>query len=87
MKVTLLYTRDTEADRDIEELKRQMEAARIPLAEVDADSRDGAAITELYDLPGRPAVLITDDQGRLAQSWQVTLPSLDQIRANYVAVP
>jgi hypothetical protein len=87
MKLLILYKQNTPDDRAIAYLQRQLTENRIPLTMIDADSRDGAAYTELYDANDRPAVLIVDDQGRLAQKWQGSLPSLSDITGVYGVAP
>lgn len=83
MKLTLLYKLNTPADRDIEYFKRKLEEIRVPLNLVDADSHEGAALTELYDAVDRPALILTDMDGRLHQIWQGQLPSISEIQGAY----
>jgi hypothetical protein len=85
MNAYLFYHPGTPADRDIEYLQRQLAERQIELQLQDANSRDGAALAELYDLTGRPAVLVTGSGGQLVQQWQGELPSADEI-AYYYAV-
>lgn len=76
MQVTLLYTANTPADRQIDYLCRKLEEEeRIEVKLLDADSRDGIALAELYEVMQRPAVLVTDGDGKLAAKWQAELPS------------
>ncbi len=83
MKLTLLYKLNTPADRDIEYFKRKLDEIRIPLNLVDADSQEGAALTELYDAVDRPALILTDIDGRLQQIWQKDLPPISEIQGAY----
>jgi hypothetical protein len=84
MKVSILQTRNTPADRDIDYLVRHLEQLRVPVTLVDADSREGAALTELYDALERPAVLVTDDAGGLVEKWQgPQLPLAQDVNAAY----
>jgi hypothetical protein len=83
MKVTILYTRDTPADRDIEYLRGRLEDGHVPVEMVEADSREGIALTELYDALQRPAVLVTDNDGRVIQQWQGSLPPVMDVEAAY----
>lgn len=79
MKAHILYTPNTPADREIEYLQRRLGEAGINSDLIDADSREGTAFAELYDLMGRPAVVVASDDGTLLQSWQTTLPSLEEV--------
>ena len=83
MKVTLLYTQNTPADRDIDWLVEKLDLAKVPVTKMDADSRDGQALTELYDVVSRPAVIVTDMDGRLVQRWMGQLPTVPEVAAAY----
>jgi hypothetical protein len=85
MKLRLLYTKNTPADRDIAYLQRRLAARQIKAELLDADSRAGIALAELYDVTARPAVLVTDDEGRLMQKWQATLPTAEEINSYNLA--
>jgi len=83
MNLRLFYTRNSSADSDIDYLRRRLADLRIEPELVDADSRDGAALCELYDLTQRPALLLTDQDGRAVQIWQGTLPPPDVVSGFY----
>lgn len=84
MKVTILYTKSTPADRHIEYLQRKLESEEgIPVTMLDADSRDGIALAELYGAVQRPAVLVTDDEGKLAAKWEGELPIPQRVADAY----
>jgi hypothetical protein len=84
MKVSILYTRNTPADRDIEYLTRHLQNLRIPVALIDADSREGTALSELHDVFERPAVLVVSDTGTLIERWQgAALPRAEEVSAAY----
>lgn len=83
MKVTILVTPNTPADRDIEYLQRRLQESLMSVEIMDADSRTGIALCQLYDLMDRPAVVVTDDDGTFIQSWQGQLPSAEEVGAYY----
>jgi hypothetical protein len=85
MKVQLLYTPGTPADREVEYLQRKLAERHIELDLLDADSREGAVLAELYDVAARPAVVLTANDGRLVQQWQAGLPAADEISYYYTA--
>jgi hypothetical protein len=79
MKVHLLYTKNTPADRDIAYLQRRLAERQITPELLDADSRAGIALASLYDVTARPALVVTADDGRLMQKWQGSLPSAEEV--------
>ena len=79
MTVTLLYNPGGPEWREIDHLKEQLARVHIPLQEVEADSRQGAAMTELYDAMQRPCLLVTTDRGDLVQKWEGTLPQPQEV--------
>lgn len=85
MKVTILHQSNTPADREIDYLKRRLKEWSIAPELVEADSRTGVALTELYDAVDRPAVLVTSDDGQLVQMWQGKLPSAELVSNLYIA--
>jgi hypothetical protein len=84
MNARLLYTHNTPADRDIAELQRRLQKRGVELELIDADSREGSALSELYDLVGRPSVFVTTAEGQLIGKWQIDLPSPDDVVAVYM---
>jgi hypothetical protein len=83
MNLRLFYTRNTPADHDIDYLCRRLVSFQVTAELVDADSRDGSALCQLYDITQRPALLLTDPDGRTIQLWQGTLPPADVVSGYY----
>lgn len=79
MIVTFLYEPNSPSARNVEQLTRSLDAARSQYRLLDADSVDGVAQAELYGVMRRPALLITQDDGKLVRLWQGNLPSADDI--------
>jgi hypothetical protein len=77
--VNILFTKTTPADRDISELTKRLDEERIDYKLIDADSREGADLSELYDIVSRPAVVVTRSDGSIMQSWQGSLPPVADI--------
>ena len=82
MKVLILYRRQSEQARKVEEFihdfGRWHPEASIEVQDV--DSREGMAIATLYDVLGHPAVLALKEDGQLVQCWQGdNLPLMDEI--------
>jgi hypothetical protein len=80
MRLIILYQSNTPFNRDIDYLRRQLDQTRLVYTLVEADSRDGISYTELYDAVARPAVIAIDQDGRLIQKWQGSLPSIGEIQ-------
>ncbi|TAK88852.1 hypothetical protein EPO04_01915 [Patescibacteria group bacterium] len=84
MKVTLLFTKSTPADRHIDYLVRKLEREEgITVDLLDADSRDGIALAELYGVMQRPAILVTDGDGSLTAKWESELPAPQRVADAY----
>lgn len=79
METKILYKKNTPADRDIEWLTRKLDEVHAPYRLIDADSREGAALTELYDMLDRPAVIVTRSDGSMVASWQGALPPVQEV--------
>ncbi|HUC86806.1 MAG TPA: hypothetical protein VMR75_00570 [Candidatus Saccharimonadales bacterium] len=85
MKLYLLYTKDTPADRDIAYLQRRLAERQLTPELLDADSRAGITLAGLYDVTARPALVVADSDGRLIQKWQGALPGLEELNLYYTA--
>jgi hypothetical protein len=83
MKVTVLYTSNTPLDRDLDRFDLRLTELQVPHEMVDADSRNGAAISELYEALMRPTVLLTTDDGQLSERWQGDLPTPEEVAGRY----
>ncbi len=86
MKLHLLYTPDTPADRDLEYLQKRLGERRIQPNVIDAESRAGIDLAELYDVTSRPAAIATTDDGTLIEKWEGRLPSLEEV-SYYMTAP
>lgn len=62
-------------DQLLEELKR----LKINYENLDIDSREGVAKAELYDVVQTPAVITTQDDGKLLYAWQELLPDPSEL--------
>lgn len=74
MILYLLYTKGAPHQRDIEAFARELERRQVHPKLVEADSVQGISLTQLYDLPGRPALVLTRDDGTMVERWQGQLP-------------
>ena len=71
MKVAVLYRSKSEQERLVLEFQHdyQQRTGRI-LDLYDLDTKEGAALAELYDIVRYPAVIATANDGELLQMWQ-----------------
>lgn len=79
MIARILYTKDSPTERPAAVFAQELADLRIETELVDADSREGQQLAELYDVLSRPAVLLTRDDGQLVESWQNGLPLADEV--------
>lgn len=88
MRVVILYRKQSEHARTVEEFIREFSYrhASARFETVDVDSRDGIATLSLYGIYQNPAILALADDGRLLQSWSgAQLPLINDVA--YYAVP
>jgi hypothetical protein len=79
MIVTLLYEPNAPSAQNVEQLTRSLDASQVKYRLLDANSVDGSALAELYDVIRRPAVVVTQEDGQLVRLWQGNLPSADDL--------
>jgi hypothetical protein len=63
----------------VEELVRLLEREQIGVTLIDADSPMGSGFCVLYEINSRPAVVVTRDDGQLANSWVGELPPFSEV--------
>ncbi len=83
MKVHVLFTSNTPLDRELDHLDQRLSELQVDHTMVDADSREGSALVELYDAMQRPSVLLTTDDGQLAEMWAGSLPTPEELSGRY----
>ncbi|HSX48302.1 MAG TPA: hypothetical protein VLF41_02260 [Candidatus Nanoarchaeia archaeon] len=74
MIAKILYNKETESQNLAESFAKSLEELKVPNELIDADTRDGAALAELYDLLSRPSVVLLRDDGSVIERWQHALP-------------
>lgn len=82
MKVLILYRPKSEQTSGVEsfirDFKHRYESVRLEI--MDADSRDGIALTTLYDVMSFPSILALRDDGSVLKSWEGDmLPLIDEV--------
>ncbi len=77
---TLVFTRKGQPGKfDTDRMLAELERLKIDFESIDIDSREGVAKAELYDVVQTPAVITTQDDGKLMYAWQDLLPSPSEI--------
>lgn len=86
MKTILLYRPNSEHATTVESYLRDFHSRTgkdIPT--VDVDSPQGAELCKLYDIVQYPAIVVTDDEGRMQNAWAgENLPTIGEV-SYYVA--
>lgn len=70
MKTLILYRPNSDHERTVIDYLRdfKMQTGKdVPT--MDADSREGTQLSELYGIMQYPAVLVTDDEGHVQNLW------------------
>lgn len=83
----MLYRPNTEGARAAEDYTRDFERLQGKKLElVSLDTREGAAMAQLYDLPQQPTLFIIRDDGQLLSHWAgVPFPLMNEVAAYLVA--
>ena len=84
MKMLVLYREKSEERRKVEEFVRDFTTRNreIRVETLDLNTREGAAMANLYDMMQQPVILVTRDDGSLVSSWQgAQLPRIDEVAA------
>ncbi len=83
MKVMVIYRPNSEYSRMTEEFLEQLNRdSSIKVQVIDCDSRDGIAMMQFYDIFDKPAILVTQDNGSLLNSWVgKNLPTINEVQA------
>jgi hypothetical protein len=75
----IFYTKDTPADRDIQRFTEELERLQVQTKMIEADSREGIELGELYDVMQRPSVVLVRDDGSTVERWQGDLPPVSEV--------
>jgi hypothetical protein len=79
MKAYLLYKQNSPQEREVTRFGEQLKRLQVDVELLEADSREGQAVAQLYDLTGRPAVVLASIDGAMVERWQNTLPLADDV--------
>lgn len=81
MRVTILYRRNSEHAGIVEDYAGEFEHHKGKKLELlDADSRQGADMAQLYDVTGYPTILALNNDGSFNRMWAgLPLPLMDEL--------
>lgn len=79
MVANILYTKDSPMERDIAYFIRRLKQLQVDSKMIEADSPEGVAMAENYDLLGRPAVILAGLDGTPIQHWEGELPQPEDV--------
>lgn len=71
MRTIMLYRPNSEHARLVADYLRDFESqtGKI-LPQMDVDSKEGTELCQLYEIMAYPAILVTDNDGRVQRIWQ-----------------
>ena len=75
MTAFLFYTKDSPGERQMAALATELGHLKVESETIEADSRRGASLAELYDITNRPAIVLTAGDGTPIERWQQQLPT------------
>ncbi len=82
MKLTILWNEQTDYAREVRDWKRDYTADTgfSGFIDLDPETVAGEKFAQLYDILQYPAVVVTDDDGRLINMWKGTpMPQIDEV--------
>lgn len=81
MKAVVLYRSKSEHGTAVEQYAREFQrrtSKALRLQEI--DTREGAALAQLYDVTQYPAIIAFDNEGKLQHLWMgAQLPLIDEV--------
>jgi hypothetical protein len=82
MKAVILYRPVSEHAREVDDYVREFKMRTgKDFKLVSTETKDGANLAKLYDIMSYPAVLVTDDDGKLQKLWTGEhLPLYDEVQ-------
>lgn len=86
MKLLVLYRPDSEHATEVETFVRDFQHQHdlgSKLEMLSINTRDGSAMSNLYDIMSYPSFLALADDGSVLNSWQGSIPLMDEV-AGYI---
>ncbi|HET9411951.1 MAG TPA: hypothetical protein VFO38_03825 [Candidatus Saccharimonadales bacterium] len=81
MKTLLLYRPNSDHERLVLDYVRDFKMqTNKELPTLDVDSREGVELCRLYDITQYPAIIVTDDDGKVQNVWSgESLPRIGEV--------
>ena len=83
MVTYILFNRNTEGERQSQQLGKELDLRKVEYELIDADSAQGISIAEMYDVLARPAVVLAGPNGAEIQKWDHYWPTASDIAYQY----
>lgn len=80
----LLFTHHQEVgleEVELDQLKEKLNIHRMPVEQIDIDSRQGTEIARAYDVLDAPALVLMREDGVAQAFWQTDLPTDNQLQS------
>lgn len=77
--VTILYRPNSEHARQVEEFKTELVRQQAVIRLINIDSKEGTAVSRLYDIAKYPAVIVHHEDGQLVEHWSGKLPAINDV--------
>lgn len=80
----LLFTHNQETgleEVELDQLKDKLNIHRMPVEQIDIDSRQGTEIARAYDVLDAPALVLMREDGVAQAFWQTDLPTDNQLQS------
>ena len=79
MRAYIFYTTGDDTEEKAQYLADELTLRKVEVHNLDADSREGAPIADLYDITRRPSAVVTRDDGGMVHRWLGMLPAAGDI--------
>lgn len=80
----LLFTHHQETgleEVELDQLKDKLHIHKMPVEQIDIDSRQGIEVARAYDVMDAPALVLMREDGIAQAFWQTDLPTDNQLHA------
>ncbi len=79
MRAYLFYTAGDNTEEQAQALADELTKNQVEVMSLDADSKDGGPIADLYDITRRPSAVVARDDGGMVHRWLGLLPAAGDI--------
>ena len=83
MLTYVFYKKGSQHEQKAADFAKELGRNRLEVRLIEADSRDGIRLCELYDIMGRPGIVVAGPNSEPLASWQHEFPLVSEV--SYVA--